>query len=55
MCSKCGNQYSELVIAFFEALWSVLLVILTVRSLEYSNKQLFKLKCIYKNYGALSK
>ncbi|CAK78654.1 unnamed protein product (macronuclear) [Paramecium tetraurelia] len=55
VCQSCGKFSVQLIFMVLESIWIILLIILTVRSNNLSNKQLFKLKCIYRHYQTIYK
>ncbi|CAD8044006.1 unnamed protein product [Paramecium primaurelia] len=55
ICQSCGKFSVQLFFMILESIWIILLIILTVRSNNFSNKQLFKLKCLYRHYQTIYK
>ncbi|CAD8135526.1 unnamed protein product [Paramecium octaurelia] len=55
VCQPCGKFSVQLIFMVLESIWIILLIILTVRSNNFSNKQLFKLKCLYRHYQTIYK
>ncbi|CAD8046891.1 unnamed protein product [Paramecium sonneborni] len=54
-CQECGGLSYQFIFMILETFWIVLLIGLTIKSNSFSNKQLFKLKCLYKHFGTIHK
>ncbi|CAK72636.1 unnamed protein product (macronuclear) [Paramecium tetraurelia] len=54
-CQICGEFSYQFAFMIIETIWIVLLIGLTIKSNHFSNRQLFKLKCLYRHFGTIHK
>ncbi|CAD8138448.1 unnamed protein product [Paramecium pentaurelia] len=54
-CQICGQFSYQFVFMIIDTIWIVLLIGLTIKSNNFSNRQLFKLKCLYRHFGTIHK